>query len=611
VRALQQALVNQGVKLAGGVDGVFGAGTASALKQFQTRVGLNATGKVDAATALALGLSSNPLHGLQAGATGDAVRQLQQRLIELGIAVPGGADGVFGPGTTAAVKQFQASKGYSKSGIVNAATAIALGAASTPATPQAPAAPAAPATGAGLKIGARGDAVKQLQRQLIAAGFPMVGGADGVFGALTAQALSSFQQSVGIGATGVADDATVAALAQKAGSGQQPPTATSPLLGLASGSRGDAVKQLQQALINAGVPVTGGADGIFGWNTMTSLKKYQQAVGLTASGKVDEATASALASGKSVAGGATGLVGLKAGSLGNQVKQLQQALIKAGVTVRGGADGIFGPATAQALKSFQTSQGLDPTGVVDDATVAALQNPKAPVTPAPTGGGYAVFGERGARVIALQSALVKAGIAVRGGVDGDFGGGTSAAVMDFQRAKGLNVTGKVNEATAGALGLAAAPAPAAPDPSSVKLEVFPVQGKCYYGDSFGYSRSGGRVHLGVDIIAPAGKLLYAVADGRITKIYYDHPGSLSGNGIQITAPDGTYYFYAHMTGTALGIDLGTRVKAGQIVGTVGATGSAGTAHLHLEIHPKGGAAINPYPLVKAIDACNVTEPRPQ
>ena len=75
--------------------------------------------------------------------------------------------------------------------------------------------------------------------------------------------------------------------------------------------------------------------------------------------------------------------------------------------------------------------------------------------------------------------------------------------------------------------------------------------------------------------------------------------------------DGTYYFYAHMTGIGPGIALGAKVKAGQIVGTVGSTGSSGTNHLHLEIHPKGGSAINPYPLVKAIDACNVTEPRPQ
>jgi len=102
---------------------------------------------------------------------------------------------------------------------------------------------------------------------------------------------------------------------------------------------------------------------------------------------------------------------------------------------------------------------------------------------------------------------VNAGVAVRGGVDGDFGAGTAAAVMDFQRAKGLSVTGKVNEATANALGLAKLPAPSTSAPAAVNFSVFPVQGFCQFGDSFGYSRSGGRVHLGTDIIAAAGKLL--------------------------------------------------------------------------------------------------------
>jgi murein DD-endopeptidase MepM/ murein hydrolase activator NlpD len=221
-----------------------------------------------------------------------------------------------------------------------------------------------------------------------------------------------------------------------------------------------------------------------------------------------------------------------------------------------------------------------------------------------------VFGERGARVRSLQQALVGAGVAVRGGVDGDFGTSTSAAVMDFQRAKGLPITGKVNQATAAALGLAAAPAPAPADPATAQFSVFPVQGRCAFGDSFGFARSGGRTHLGVDIIAPAGKLIYAVTDGRITKVYGDYPGSLSGNGVQLTTSDGTYYFYAHMTGIATGIGVGVPVKAGQVIGTVGATGNAGTNHLHFEVHPGGGAAINPFPLVKAIDACNVTEPRP-
>ena len=268
---------------------------------------------------------------------------------------------------------------------------------------------------------------------------------------------------------------------------------------------------------------------------------------------------------------------------------------------------------AQALKSFQTSQGLEATGVVDQATAAALANPQAPV--AGDGGGdasaalgFAEFGEKGTRVVSLQAALVKAGIPLRGGVDGDFGGGTSAAVMEFHRQRGFSVTGKVNQGTAEALGLSPAAAPTAPDPTSVSLEVFPVQGTCFYGDSYGYPRGGGRIHLGVDIIAPEGNLLYAVADGKIDKVYTDYPGSLAGNGVRLRQPDGTYFFYAHMLELAEGIELGVPVRAGQVLGSVGSTGSSGTPHLHLEIHPQGGSAINPYPLVKAIDACDVTTP---
>ena len=145
----------------------------------------------------------------------------------------------------------------------------------------------------------------------------------------------------------------------------------------------------------------------------------------------------------------------------------------------------------------------------------------------------------------------------------------------------------------------------------MQLAVFPVQGRCSFGDTWLAPRSGGRQHLGVDIIAPQGKAIYAVTDGTISKLYSDYPGSLSGNGVRLSQPDGTYFFYAHMLSLAPGITLGTPVKAGQIIGFVGTTGSSSTNHLHLEVHPKGGSAINPYPLVKAIDACSVTTVRPQ
>lgn len=619
VRALQQALINKGVVLAGGVDGVFGNRTLTALKNFQSKQGLNATGVVDEATSLALGLSSSPYLGLTQGNQGDGVRQLQTALIATGIALTGGADGVFGTGTTTAVKTFQTRQGYLATGTVNAATAAALGGVLVAAPPAAPGltpgnAPAAvvpavrgEALVAGLKIGARGPGVQRVQEMLLKAGVSVVGGADGVYGALTANAIRSFQNSQGLTATGTVDQATLDALSAASGT---TPSAPAPAV-LQRGSLGEAVKFAQQQLMNAGITVKGGADGVFGTNTAAAVSAFQQARGLSVNGTIDAATAAALAAPSSPAAAVSPLLGLKSGSLGPSVQQLQQALIAAGVTVRGGADGIFGPATSQALKAFQTSQGLTASGSVDDATVAALSAPK-PAAPVGSGAvGFAIYGEHGSRVMALQAALAAAGVELRGGVDGDFGSGTSSAIMTFQKNNGLNVTGKVDAPTAALLGITASGAPMGIVDSGVTIQVFPVQGRCGFTDTWHDTRGGGRLHLGVDVIAPVGNLAYAVADGTITKLYVDAPGSLSGNGVRLTMADGTYFFYAHFTAIADGIGLGSKVRAGQILGTIGATGDTVTPHLHFEVHPKGGAAVNPYPMLKAIDACGQTAPLPQ
>lgn len=551
--------------------------------------------------------------GLSQGSTGEAVAALQRALIAHNVEVVGGADGVFGPKTLEALNSFQRANGLAETAVVDEATAIALGIV-TAATD-------------GLTRGSRGDEVSQLQQALVDAGHTPSGGVDGIFGPGTEAALRAFQEAAGLPVTGEVDAMTAARLQSRTAMtpvvAEPAAPSVSPELAGATGLRygdwGDEVASLQNALIAAGISLRGGADGLFGRATESAVREFQAAAGLESSGVADEATILALSapaadevtSAAAVPAAYAQLVGLRPGALGDSVAALQRRLLDLGVRVRGGADGVFGPATAQSVKDFQSSRGLEATGIVDDATAAALAAPADQAAVAEATGtttGYGVYGESGDRVRRLQQAIVDAGVTLRGGVDGVFGSATAAAVMNVQRQSGLQVTGVVNAATAAVLGLEGSAAPADSPVATVAISVFPVQGACGFTDTWHDARSGGRLHLGVDIIAARGKLIYAVADGTITKVYRDAPGTLAGNGIRLTMDDGTYFFYAHLDTFAEGITEGARVTAGQVLGTNGSTGNAGAPHLHFEVHPDGGAAVNPYPIVKAVDACHLTEP---
>ncbi len=139
------------------------------------------------------------------------------------------------------------------------------------------------------------------------------------------------------------------------------------------------------------------------------------------------------------------------------------------------------------------------------------------------------------------------------------------------------------------------------NPSGIHLQAKPVEAPCTYRDTYGAARSGGRTHEGVDIMAAQGNDLYAVVSGVVSRVYSEY--NLAGNGLRIAQPDGTYFFYAHLLRLAPGITVGTQVQAGQLVGYVGQTGNAGVPHLHLEVHPQGGASVNPYPIVNEIGGC--------
>jgi peptidoglycan hydrolase-like protein with peptidoglycan-binding domain len=474
------------------------------------------------------------------GDKGQVVRSLQQALVAHGVSVSGGVDGIFGQGTLNAVKTFQSNKGLVASGEVNSTTAFLLGLAPSPALPA---------------RGQRGALVTSLQQSLVSASISVRGGVDGIFGAGTTAAVSAYQTSRGLAATGVVDIATAISLGIVEGSTN--PSTTPPS------------------------------------TTSTTPAPATTVPASTTPGQFP-------------------LVGDK----NEAVKSLQKALIAAKVSVRGGADGHFGSATTTAVTTFQRSMRIAATGVVDQLTSQLLGLTPAPALPK--------MGDTGESVKSLQNLLITAGIAVRGGGDGKFGPATKNAISAFQKAQGLTTTGSLNLQTALYVGFipglttnpAINPTPTtttptttpAPSGPAVVPTVFPMLGPCWFSDTWKAPRSGGRHHEGVDIIAKSGTPIYAVSNGTITRVFLDRPGSLGGNAVRLTAADGTYFHYAHLSAFAEGAGLGATVVAGQVIGYNGSTGSSSTPHLHFEYHPFGGAAVNPYPLIKAIDGCKSTTP---
>jgi len=125
----------------------------------------------------------------------------------------------------------------------------------------------------------------------------------------------------------------------------------------------------------------------------------------------------------------------------------------------------------------------------------------------------------------------------------------------------------------------------------------PVAGPAHWTHDWLLPRRGPPVHLhqGTDVWSPKGTPIRAPYAGRVR--YED--GGLGGLAAYVTVADGTYYYLAHMAGTAPGLASGAAVTQGQIVGFVGDSGNAsgGPSHLHFEIHPRGGAAVDPKPIL--------------
>lgn len=125
-------------------------------------------------------------------------------------------------------------------------------------------------------------------------------------------------------------------------------------------------------------------------------------------------------------------------------------------------------------------------------------------------------------------------------------------------------------------------------------------------DTYEQSRSEGRTHEAIDILAPLGTPVRAVADGRVVKLFNSRLGGLTV--YQFDRQERLAYYYAHLDAYAPGLKEGQVLRRGDLVGTVGFTGNASpeAPHLHFAVFMLGperrwweGQPLNPYPLMRS------------
>jgi peptidase M23-like protein len=142
--------------------------------------------------------------------------------------------------------------------------------------------------------------------------------------------------------------------------------------------------------------------------------------------------------------------------------------------------------------------------------------------------------------------------------------------------------------------------------------IFPVVAQVSYNDDFGAPRAGGP-HQGIDIMATKKTPAVAVEAGRVK---YWTTSKSAGCMLYLYGQSGTMYEYIHLNndvtmrndnrgkcvqGTAYAVKNGAHVTAGQQIGYVGDSGDADGIHphLHFELHPNGGKAVDAYPYLQA------------
>src|SRR5829696_2263550 len=261
---------------------------------------------------------------------------------------------------------------------------------------------------------------------------------------------------------------------------------------------------------------------------------------------------------------------LRLGSQGDLVAHVQTKL---GVL----SDGIFGPQTDAAVRSYQLSAGLDVDGIVGPSTWASLFE-KAGASGAALGGSSIPPAVKQHVEQKLEQAGQRLAAQGKAGAGTGLGGQVGATTPTAPARQG-DTTVPTSQ------GDTTVPTTQAPRGGSCGSSTIstPVRGTV----TSDFGPRWGRNHDGIDIAAPTGTAVRAAACGTVSLARQQ---SGYGNIVCITHTSQFSTCYAHLS--RFGVSSGARVQQGQVIGYVGCTGSCTGPHLHFETRV-GGEPRNP------------------
>ena len=288
---------------------------------------------------------------LTVGVINSVVKDLQERLMQLGYMEDDEPTTYYGDATSKAVQYFQRQSGMAMDGITGVSTWDALMSDNAPHY--------------AAKLGFQGDDITKIQYRLYNLGYLTESGQiNGNFDAATDTAVKKMQEVNHLTIDGTVGQATINLLYSDEVKANI----------IALGEHSDIVKKYQNRLIALGY-LSGEADGNFGLSTQNAIRAFQSRNDQVVDGYLGPDTRNILDSDSAKP------FGMRLGEQSSDVQNMQKLLVKYGYLSSDKASGYFGELTKEAVLSFQRTNGLAADGTAGAKTLQVLQSGSAKSKP--------------------------------------------------------------------------------------------------------------------------------------------------------------------------------------------------------------------------------------